>query len=595
MTNRSNDDRDQCINMLVARVEKLEAEVARLKGEQELPVNTPPQKIVAMGTPGDIPSNSRQMEDLKSSENGSLESAIGTRWIGRVGIIAVLIGVAFFLKYSFDNRLIGEMGRIILGIFWGLAFIGAGEYFQKKKSMMLYGQILSGGGLAILYLALYAAFSLYHLIPVLLAAIGMIAVTTTGITLSVRYSTYSLAATALLGGFLTPIMLSTGQNQPLQLFGYILLLDCGTLLLLRFRRWPSLVAASLFATVLIYIGWHTRFFGGDQRWLAFGIVSAVFSFYSLYVVISRLHSKDQESTTDQAIIFGSSAFFFVAFFAQHRWECTWPVKVFVLALASLEIGMAELIRRLRPSFSLTIASFAATSVIMTVAGCFVVLEGRWILPALSAEMVVLGWIGFRLNRATIRFGAYLLGLIVLFKFAGDLRVVLQPFEHLTPLFNERFLSSAAAVVAFYIFTGFTARYRAMLQDNEQNVSVACFVITQALSIVLLSVELHDFFRFRTPGFVLGWSSANYAYQVSLSVLWALYASFITGVGIMKRLRHARLAGIVLLGASVLKVFLLDLSSLQTFYRIISFIVLGLLLLAVSYSYNRFKQFIFGGD
>ena len=92
--------------------------------------------------------------------------------------------------------------------------------------------MLSGGGLGVLYLALYAAFALYHLIPAPLAAAGMLAVTTPGMTLSVRYSTYSLAAIALLGGFLTPIVLSTGQNQPITLFGYTLLLDIGTLLLL---------------------------------------------------------------------------------------------------------------------------------------------------------------------------------------------------------------------------------------------------------------------------------------------------------------------------------------------------------------------------
>ena len=85
------------------------------------------------------------------------------------------------------------------------------------------------------------------------------------------------------------------------------------------------------------------------------------------------------------------------------------------------------------------------------------------------------------------------------------------------------------------------------------------------------------------------------YQLSLSVLWALYASLLTTVGIFRRIRGARVLGILLLGATVLKVFLVDLSALQTFYRIISFIVLGLLLLAVSYGYNRFKHIIFGED
>ena len=64
---------------------------------------------------------------------------------------------------------------------------------------------------------------------------------------------------------------------------------------------------------------------------------------------------------------------------------------------------------------------------------------------------------------------------------------------------------------------------------------------------------------------------------------------------MKRIREARVLGILILGVTVLKVFFVDLSALQTFYRIISFIVLGLLLLAVSYGYNRFKHLIFGGE
>ncbi|MCX5905530.1 MAG: DUF2339 domain-containing protein, partial [Proteobacteria bacterium] len=92
-----------------------------------------------------------------------------------------------------------------------------------------------------------------------------------------------------------------------------------------------------------------------------------------------------------------------------------------------------------------------------------------------------------------------------------------------------------------------------------------------------------------------WGASLYGYQLSLSVLWALYASLLTGAGIIKRLRGARILGILLLGATVLKVFFVDLSELETFYRIISFIVLGLLLLAVSYGYNRFKNIIFGED
>lgn len=596
MPMRTDEQRDHCIDVLLTRVKTLETEVARLKGEPLTEDNFIEQQNAALNTSQTFSfSKPERKIQLNKPTDSSLENAIGTRWMGRIGVLAILFGVSFFLKYSFDNKLIGETGRVMLGIFWGAAFIGAGEYLQKKKDMGLYGQMLSAGGLAVLYLALYAAFALYHLIPAPLATAGMLAITSTGMTLSVRYSTYSLAAIALLGGFLTPIMLSTGQNQPLTLFGYILLLDIGTLLLLRFRQWPSLVPASLFGTVFLYFGWHSEFYNNDHRWLAFGIIALFFVFYNLYILSSRLYSQHAESKVDQVVIFGSAAFFFLAFFAQQHWESNWPVKVFTLVLAGCEIGLAEFARRRTLASRLTIAAYAAVSVILTVIATFVALEQRWIMPALAAEMAALGWIGFRLDFPALRRGAYLLGLLVLFRFSDDIVLCPEPFERFIPIYNSRFLVCAAAVAGFYVLMSFIFRYRNKLDINERYVLEITFIITQALSLALLSTEVHDFFRFRSPGQILNWGASHYAYQLSLSVLWALYASLLIGVGIFKRLRGTRVLGILLLGATILKVFFVDLSSLQTFYRIISFIVLGVLLLAVSYGYNRYKHFIFGED
>ena len=593
---RTEEQRDKCIDVLMARVLALEEELAKFKGEARTEKSLPPRHEAEPGTDREF---TFVVPDKESAPGKparvSMENAIGTRWIGRIGVLAILVGVAFFLKYSFDNKLIGETGRVLLGIFWGAVFVGMGEYLQKKRNMARYGQMLSGGGLAVLYLALYAAFALYHLIPAPLAVAGMVTVTTTGMTLSIRYSTYSLAAIALIGGFLTPVMLSTGQNQPLTLFGYILILDMGTLLLLRFRHWPSLVAASLFGTALLYSGWHSEYFSNGQRWLALGVVAVFFVFYNIYVIVSRLHSRNEESKLDQIVIFGSAAFFFLAFFAQHHWETTWPVKTVTLLLAGCEIGLAELLRRRSPLSRLTIVSYAAVSVIMTVIATFVALEQRWIMPALAGEMVALGWIGLRLDFPVLRRGAYLIGMVVLFRFADDIVLRLEPFERFVPVFNGRFLVCAGAVAGFYLLLRFLSRCRDKLDTRERYAIAATFVFTQALSLAVLSVEVHDFFRFRSPGHLFYWGASHYAYQLSLSVLWALYASLLTTVGIFRRIRGARVLGILLLGATVLKVFLVDLSALQTFYRIISFIVLGLLLLTVSYGYNRFKHIIFGED
>ncbi|MHB8136982.1 MAG: DUF2339 domain-containing protein [Smithellaceae bacterium] len=593
---RSNDEIDKCIDLLISRIYILEKEVAELKGEPQTEEKKSEQTCNTIEIPdAAFISKTKPKRESNKAIDSSLENAIGTRWIGRIGVLAIIFGVAFFLKYSFDNKLIGETGRVVLGLLSGVIFLGTGEYLQTKKNLGLYGQMLSGCSLAVFYLSLYAAFALYHLVPVPLAAAGMLAVTTAGITLSIRYTAYSLAAIALLGGFLTPIMLSTGQNQPFTLFGYILLLDMGTLLLVRFRTWPSLVVASGFGTVLLYFGWHSEFYGNTQQWLASSIVLVFFILYNLHIFISRSYSENRDTIFDQIVIFGSAAFFFLAFFAQCHWEITWQVKIFTLGMAAVEVFLAMLVDEQESTARTKMVSYATVSVIMTVIATFIILEQRWIMPALTAEMVAMGWFGFKMDLPKLRQGAYLFGLLVLIRFAYDINLNFESFQSFVPVFNDRFLICATAVTGFYIFLYIISRYKENLVSNESNVFKIIFIITQALSLILLSVEVHDFFRSHSPHQILRFTDSHYAYQLSLSVLWALYASLLTGVGIFKRLREARILGILLLSVTIIKVFLIDLSELETFYRIISFVVLGLLLLAVSYGYNRFRNFIFGED
>ncbi len=94
---------------------------------------------------------------------GMSEEKLAGTWFNRLGILAIMLAVAFFLKWSFDNHLVGVLGRIVIGLLLGLMFLGTGEYFQRKK-FQIYGQGFTGGGIAILYFAIFAAFSFYHLI-----------------------------------------------------------------------------------------------------------------------------------------------------------------------------------------------------------------------------------------------------------------------------------------------------------------------------------------------------------------------------------------------------------------------------------------------
>jgi uncharacterized membrane protein len=576
---------ENVIPELKKRLEALEAEVVQIK--KVLSISKTDPSMVPTPVKQSAPSAKKETIIQTPLPQGSLESAIGTRWIGRIGMLAVIFGVAFFLKYSFDNQLIGETGRIILGIIAGICFIAGGEFFQRKKDWTLYGQILTGGGLAILYFSIYAAYAFYDLIPLVLAFGALIAITTTGILLSVRYSALSVVAIGILGGFLTPVMLSTGENRPFSLFSYILLLDAGILTVVWFRKWPTLTIASLAGTVSIYTGWHFRFYTTDQQTLAFGIVTIFFILYTLWVVLNG-----KAGFSGMLLIFGSAAFYLLSVYTQNHFKNDWLLKSFILGLTFAEVALAYLSRRFRPDEKIVPYSFLGVSFVCNVIAFFILFEKGWLSAALAAEMVAVAFIGTRLQSVSLRVASYILAVFSIDRFIEEIMFQTVPFEKIMPVINQRFLTCGLIITGFYMVLFSLNKNRETLSRNELPVIPASLVLTQLLSIVLLSAEVSDFFR-SSPARTF--SEIRYARELSLSILWTLYASAIIGAGIMKKIRLLRVMGILLAGAAIIKVFLFDLSALQTIYRIVSFIVLGMVLLIVSYFYNRFKNRIFGED
>lgn len=578
---------EQDLQSILERLARLESEISRIKAALPAPPEAVPEET-KIKTP--LP-KIKKPEPVSTPKTGKtdLESSIGTKWIGRVGMIALVFGIAFFLKYSFDNRLIGETGRIILGIIGGLSLVAIGEYFQKKKAWRIYGQIFTGGGLAVLYFSIYAAFAFYHLIPQLLAFAALIVITSLGITLSLRYSALSTAAIGILGGFLTPVMLSTGENRPVSLFSYILLLDSGILLASYFKGWRSISVAAFLGTALMYAAWHSKFYSMDQRALAFGITTIFFLLFNSYAVFSSL--RHRASIFGQAVIYALSGFYLLSFFFQSDSFDNWDVKSFTLTLAAFELLLAYTAMKVNTDDKGNFFAFWGASVILTVVSIPVVFEKEWLSAALGAEMAVLAYTGIKLDRPYVRLASYGLGVLCVGRFMAELHPVLGPFERFTIFLNDRFLTCGLMIAAFYAVLIFLIRGKEKLTPAESIFPAGMLVVTQFLSVVLLSKEFSDFYSSGTLDFL----KSHYAELVSLSILWAVYASGMVAVGIIRKARLLRILGILLIAITVGKVFLLDLSELRTFYRIISFIILGLLLLTVSFFYNRYKTLIFGED
>lgn len=193
----------------------------------------------------------------------TIEAEIGSRWLLYVGVIAIVIGASYFLKYTFDNEWITKTGQVMIGAVIGLAIVWLGTRFSRR-GYPLYGQILSGGGIAILYLCVYAAFNFYFLIDRPAAFALMVGVTALGAALADRQQSQGLALMAVGGGFFTPAMIGGEVDAQVALFGYDAVLVAGTMYLATRRDWPALNLVSYFLTIVTVSEWADRFYTPDK-------------------------------------------------------------------------------------------------------------------------------------------------------------------------------------------------------------------------------------------------------------------------------------------------------------------------------------------
>lgn len=189
------------------------------------------------------------------------EQFMGVKLFAWVGGLALFLGVAFFIKYSFERDLVSPELRVALGFMAGLGLI-IGGIFLRRKEYAVTSQTLCATGVVILYATTFACRSIYHFNFFGPAAtfLLMALITLAAFLLAIRLDAQVVGILGLLGGFLTPMLLSTGQDNPVGLFTYVALLDLGLVAIALYRRWSYQVLLAVGGTVLMQFGWTMRFF-----------------------------------------------------------------------------------------------------------------------------------------------------------------------------------------------------------------------------------------------------------------------------------------------------------------------------------------------
>jgi Predicted membrane protein (DUF2339) len=198
------------------------------------------------------------------------ESVIGVKLFSWVGGILVVFAAIFFLKYSVDHGWVSPPVRAAIGLLSGSVLLVVCE-LRIARNYRFTANAMHGAGIAILYATLFAVHALWHLLPPTVVFGGMLVVTAVAVLLSIRRDSIFIALLGMFGGFATPALLSTGENRPIGLFSYLLLLNAGLAWVAYKKRWPALTIGSVIFSVVYQWAWIAKFLDVAQLPLAAGI------------------------------------------------------------------------------------------------------------------------------------------------------------------------------------------------------------------------------------------------------------------------------------------------------------------------------------
>ncbi|MDQ3626743.1 MAG: DUF2339 domain-containing protein, partial [Verrucomicrobiota bacterium] len=223
------------------------------------------------------------------------EAFMGVKLFAWLGGFALFLGVVFLVKYSFENNLITPFMRVVLGAFIGLGLIGAG-WFTAQRNYRVPGQSLCATGVLVLYAVTFGAHAFYGLVSLPTAFLFMSTVTVTVFTLAVRLDAQVVVILGLLGGFLTPPLLTNAEDDPLRLFGYVALLNAGIAAVALRKRWDYLLILAAIGTVITQWGWVPWYDSGRAAAGFFVFLALQAQFLAIAWMRQRLEPAEKWST-----------------------------------------------------------------------------------------------------------------------------------------------------------------------------------------------------------------------------------------------------------------------------------------------------------
>lgn len=517
----------------------------------------------------------------------AVELQLGQKWLLIIGIVVMVLGVGYFLKYAFDRNWIGPAGRVASAYGAGAVCLLLGDRF-RRKGLALFGLYLMGGGIAVLYFSGYAAFQIYDLISQPVAFALMVAVTALAGFLALKFDIMWLAVLGIIGGFVTPVVLSTKQDNQIGLMSYMTILNAGILWIAAFKRWSVLNQLGFFFTWVLFGAWFASHYDVSKFVRTIVFLNVFFVAYAVVPFAYYFVPRDQEQRPGFAITFVNTVVAFGFSYGMIRdYASVEAVSIVSVAYGVLYLAMGLYLRKKNPVSVDAYVMLLAMALLFFIITVPLYFSAHWITVAWGVQAAVLVWAALRIGDARLYFGGVALLFVVLARFVFhdahrlfDLDMSRVVFESgYFKFLAQRYATSITVLTSTFAVADLLRRASADERfPGIVDVRNLIYTIFGALTFAVLNVEVAAwFFEFAI--------SARFA---AISVLWAVCAIVLMILGFWKHLVVLRRCSMVLFAVTLLKVFLWDMARVSTPYRIVSFLVVGLLLIGASYLYHRFR-------
>lgn len=418
----------------------------------------------------------RAADEIEAGQPAGARQGALARWlfggntVVRVGVVVLFFGVAFLLRYTYERVAVPIEIRLMGVVLAAIALLAVGWRLRQRRSG--YALALQGGGVGLLYLTVFAALRLYALLPAGAALVLLAALAVFSAMIAVLQNSAALAILGASGGFLAPVLASTGGGSHVMLFSYYVLLDAGILAIAWFRAWRGLNLLGFAFTFLIGGLWGFQYYrpalyASTQPFLAL--------FFLMYVGIPLLFARREvrrlRSYVDATLVFGTPL---VAFGYQLALvdDLQYGATFSALALGAFYLVLAWwLHRRAGAPYRLLVESFLALGVGFATLAIPLAFEGRWTAAAWALEGAAIFWVGVRQQRLLARSAAVLLQFAAGFAFLVDVPAA----DGQLPVLNSACLGAVLIAVAGLFSTWYLERNESQVHKAERLLVVPLFI------------------------------------------------------------------------------------------------------------------------